>query len=48
MGKGKEGQREAVLSDRLQSRISTGSLAVHTPFTEVRKTHYLEQFLHPC
>lgn len=47
-GKGKEGQREALGGDRLQSQISTGFLAVHTPFTEVRKTRCWEQFLHPC
>lgn len=46
-GKGKEGQREALGGDRLQSQISMGFLAVHTPFTEVRKIPYWEQFLHP-
>lgn len=47
-GKGKEGQREALGGDRLQSQISMGVLPVHTPFTEVRKIPYWEQFLHPC
>lgn len=47
-GKGKEGQREALGGDRLQSEISMGVLAVHTPFTEVRKIPYWKQFLRPC
>lgn len=47
MGRDKEGQRVAVVGDRLQSRISTGSLAVHTPFTQVRQTRCWEQFLCP-
>lgn len=47
-GKGKEGHREALGGDRLQSEISMGFLAVHTPFTEVRKIPNWKQFLRPC